>query len=396
MKKDINGTETINGIKTDQTPELPSTTPTADTFTFTSDDTNTQTKTIVVSKDSTSSSGTKYYAVIEGKDYEMTITNGTVNISRTPTNGGSNTGTALTLKDLVVTGDDIVTATLSGNSVVITKKTGETSGTALIAITGTINGTDYTKYVKVSIKNLASNTSKIGLYADINGDGDIDGIVFADLAVGKTNNSGSYTIPKLTSEFKEYEIVTISNKECLKAISSGIDRFYVTETSSRGGSTYWYSEAYTKMKNYASTTSTSFGSGKRNTENVIKQVLKGTYGELGVSDLWWVFGTWKWSTNLKNWWLEDGYEAILAHPEGDEQGSEWNKLLSDGWFVPSKGEVEAMVGEGGVSFSGYNEKKIWTSSQYSDCGAWGINGAFDTMERTNVRTPMKYRLVCTF
>ena len=383
-KTDSTGQEAIKGIKTNLTPDLTDTEPTKDTFTFTSDDTSTQTKTIILSKDSTLSNETKYYVVIDGKDYEITLINGMINISRTPTIGISNIGAILTLKVPIVTGDDILNVTLSGNSVIITKKPGAISGTAIITITGTINGTDYTKIAKLSIKSYASNDSKVGYYADVNGDGVIDGMIYADLAVGNTNTSGNngkgtglgveYSIPIVTTGLKSYEIETdLQNREYLKAVTSGIDRFYVVALQNFDSSYHtWYGNAKGKMNDYSSTTSIAFGQGKANTENMIKQAINDSdtveYGELVSTDIWYLFtgASDNWTSNMKSWWLSDGYNAIANHPSGDD-GHSWGTLLEDGWYVPSVEEFAAMKGELGNNTSSASlTNSVWTSSAWSN------------------------------
>ena len=260
MKEDTQGTETVNGIKTNLNPDLTSTAPSADTFTFTSDDTST--KTITISKDSTSSNGKKYYAVIEGKDYEMSITNGVVYVSRTPTTGGSGGATLTNVTATANPTTGVVNVSTSGNVVSITRDTNATSGSATITITGTIGETTYTKVAKVSIKSYASNTSKVGYYADVNGDGLIkledDGIIFADLAV-RTQHTGlsvSYDLAAVdTTTLKNYEesttnvtgdVAKFGEQKWIKAAgTTGKNRFYVMALKDIDTNYhYWYYNAY--------------------------------------------------------------------------------------------------------------------------------------------------------
>ena len=60
-------------------------------------------------------------------------------------------------------------------------------------------------------ENLVSKTeSQVGKYADIDGDGTVDGIIFADLLFGESGkweneNRGKYSIPTITTS-KEYYV----------------------------------------------------------------------------------------------------------------------------------------------------------------------------------------------
>ena len=398
MKEDTQGIETINGIKTDLNPDLTSTTPTIDTFTFLSDDTTT--KTITISKDSTSSNRKKYYAVVEGKDYEMEIENGTVNISRTPTHRDKNGGATLTNVTAIANPTDIVNVTANGNVVSISRNSNATSGSATITITGTINNTAYTKIAKVSIKSYVSNTSQIGKYVDVNGDGVIDGIIYGDKAVGNTNKSGKngngkalgleYSITKVTNGLKKYEIVLDSqNREYLKKASSGTDRFFVVALNNYGSDKHtWYSNASGKMKDYSRATSKYLGYGKKNTENMIKQAINENdnieYGELISTDIWYLFtgDADKWSVDMKNWWISDGYEAITNHPLGDGAGPTWGNLLEAGWYVPSIYELAAMKGELGSKASSIGLTWVlWSSSQCTNNAAYVTRYQVDENQR---------------
>ena len=82
--------------------------------------------------------------------------------------------------------------------------------------TGLNAGTTYT--LKVVVKDKAGKTTEkstqvtpsyIGCYADVDGNGSVDGIIYADLAIGGSgqwgNRDGAYTIPK-GSNFKTYTV----------------------------------------------------------------------------------------------------------------------------------------------------------------------------------------------
>jgi len=96
-------------------------------------------------------------------------------------------------------------------------------------------------------ETIPTTISYVGCYADIDADGTIDGIIFADQAVGTTGNSpwgtnddyGIYAVLQIESGLKEYEVTktyTSSNWGQHEVISpvegtSGTDRFYVMKLS---------------------------------------------------------------------------------------------------------------------------------------------------------------------
>ena len=378
-KIDTSGNEVINGIKT--TPATIDTAPTsstADTLTFVNTATLADTQTITVVKDSQANSSAKYYAVINGKDYEMTLSNGTINISRTATSGADNTGATLTLKSVTATPENIVDIALNGNVITLTKDENATSGTATITIVGTINGTDYTKYAKVSIKSYASNTSKVGYYADLNGDNQItleeDGIIFADLAVGasRTGLGQSYILNAVTSGLKQYEEseTTFSGTDAkfgeqkwIKAVdgTTGKNRFYVMALKDIDTNRhYWFFNAYSlinsatdKAQYYITKDGIGIDTnnkavGRKNTEAIMAKFKATSEGG--------------WGTAVTGKIYIDMLEVI---------GTKYNSSI--GWFVPSKQEWAAFAGflsGKGLTTSNYNSTfglsdRYCSSSQHS-------------------------------
>ena len=209
---------------------------------------------------------------------------------------------------------------------------------------------------------ISTTESYVGYYADLNGDGTPEGIIFADLLKGNTegkspwgNSNGAYTIPTITSA-KSYTISQekytkgkFGEKEIIKASGSGADRFYVmslTDLNVGGYSTYyWYNSAYGKMSDYSTYTSKDFGSGKENTRKMIEKWNLGTNGGYGAQndrDLW-------------------------KHIQ--DVAGEGKK-----WFIPSKAEWSAFGGELGITSSNYSSKGLnsWycSSSQSSTDCAW--------------------------
>ena len=133
-------------------------------------------------------------------------------------------------------------------------------------------------------------------YADIDGNGTPDGIIFADHLTGNTgdgewtNSDGEYSVPRISSnELKSY---TITNEAyngifgtkpvvAYDGTSTGSDRFYVlslTNLNSDDRNT-WYNSAYGNMNDYETYTSTDFGSGLDNTNKMISKWNNSGYGE---------------------------------------------------------------------------------------------------------------------
>ncbi|MBQ3306853.1 MAG: hypothetical protein IJG68_01515 [Bacilli bacterium] len=172
--------------------------------------------------------------------------------------------------------------------------------------------------------------SFVGYYADIEEDGIVDGIIYADLLAGKTTDGNSYTIPTI-SNAKEYHV---SQEEyngpfgthavLSPSSSTGAERFYImaltdADGTSSGETIYcWYSAAgrYGGSGVPESLTSSDFGSGRDNTENVLEAWLNEEYGSQNEHE-----------DNINDIWEEVQYKA------------------NDGWFVPSRQEWEAFIRE---------------------------------------------------
>ena len=105
---------------------------------------------------------------------------------------------------------------------------------------------------------ISKTSSYVGYYADIEGDGEVDGIIYADLAMGNTGTGGTgaytYTIPTVSAaNLKDYYIEEtgydegsgFGTKDVIAPIedSNGSDRFYVMALTDIGeGEKYcWYS-----------------------------------------------------------------------------------------------------------------------------------------------------------
>ena len=195
----------------------------------------------------------------------------------------------------------------------------------------------------------------VGYYADIEGDGTVDGIIYADLAIGNTgdgqweDSDGNYEIPKVESGLKDYYISKtdyegdFGTKDVLSPTGSGADRFYVMALSDIDANThYWYYNAYGNMSDYDTTTSGDFGTGRANTETMIAKWNDSGYEEQNDNDMWRLIQT----------------------------------EVANGWFVPSRGEWSAFAEELGITITNYSNFGLsawyWSSSQYNAGDAYYV------------------------
>lgn len=206
-----------------------------------------------------------------------------------------------------------------------------------------------------NIDQKASETeSYVGYYADVDGDGTVDGIIFADLLHGKTgqwgDSNGTYTIPTIEStKVKSYKISQEDYTDPLGGTSKilttsgdGNDRFYVMDLTNVGTSEYRLANSQ------MSGTITTFGSGKANTQTLRE-------------------------TNNLYFTLREPIES----------------KVNKGWFIPSKEEWSAFGEELGITRSNYSAKGLsreyWSSSQNDtdlSC-AWYADFDFACMEYMN-------------
>ena len=233
-------------------------------------------------------------------------------------------------------------------------------------------------------------------YADIDDNGTVDGIIFADLGIGVTgdgnwgNSWGDYDIPK-KSGFKEYYIKEETHRELKfgnvegKVIapvqgSKGVNRFYVMAIEDIDRNMYsWYISAKGKLDNYIDYLVDDFGKGEENTKVMLAEWKKGENGKYGVqneSDLW----------------------KKIDEYKSDGQ-SQWNK-----WFVPSKTEWAAFGGEVleklNITTSNYQNYGFgifyWSSSQKSPEYAYYADFHGGHMLNNNLNYRKYVRLAVTF
>ena len=284
--------------------------------------------------------------------------------------------------------------------------------------------------IKQEIKetHIAKSTEKtlsyVGYYADIDNDGDVDGIIYADMVVGNTksgrwnNNSWSgynvTTIADVTT-VKDYVVSTriyegqtvagkynykpkedaegFGEKEVLVPAtnSSGTkDRFYVMAledfTNNSKNTFYWYYNAYSKqsLDRPVATTAIDFDEGKQKTIDMINDWNKNTtkYGEQTIAssgkdyiDLWGA--------------IQDGQYNIVSTASDSKK-----------WFIPSKSEWSAFGEELGITSSNYVNKGLsdwyWSSSQYNTNDAYDAYFGYGCILNRNVFKNGYVRLSTTF
>ena len=222
---------------------------------------------------------------------------------------------------------------------------------------------DLTKKTSISKDE---NENFVGYYADIDADGTVDGIIFADLLVGSirenqehgTNGNGTYTIQTVSeNNLRDYYIIKedyhgpFGTKNVLSPKGNGSDRFYVMSLEDLSTTTYetfsFYNTAYNSghgtMLDYSTTTASSFGSGITNTINMMERWNNKRYGEQNERDIW---------GNI-------------------------SEQVNMGWFVPSREELAAFYNELEIIYSSNNNVSksynYWSSSQYDQYGIWLCN-----------------------
>ena len=226
---------------------------------------------------------------------------------------------------------------------------------------------------------IPESTSYVGKYADVDGDGTVDGIIYADLAVGGSgtwnpsedsscDSYGEYTIPKVTSGLKKYKARKTGYRDDFGIAdvvvqvegTTGTSRFYVMALEDVDSSEHtWYGNAYGNMDDYSTATSTSFGSGKQNTKNMIAKWNSSAYGSQNSDDMW---------------RLSTVQSKIKEEPA---------------WYVPSRSEWAAFGGQLGITRLNYSDKGLnnwyWSSSQRNQGYVWitDINGGYVYYNKVN-------------
>lgn len=279
--------------------------------------------------------------------------------------------------------------------------------------------------IKQEIKetHIAKSTEKtesyVGYYADIDNDGDVDGIIYADMVVGNTksgrwNNDtegwSDYNITKIenTTTVKDYVVSTktytgqttagkykandgFGEKEVLVPAtnSSGTkDRFYVMTledfTNNSKNRFYWYYNAGGKLDRTIESSAIDFGEGKQKTIDMINDWNNNTtkYGEQTTAssgkdyiDLWGA--------------IQDGQYNIVSTASDSKK-----------WFIPSKSEWSAFGEELGITQDNYANKglSVWycSSSQGGTDFAYRAHFGNGYITGSNVGNYGYVRLSATF
>ena len=237
---------------------------------------------------------------------------------------------------------------------------------------------------------VSTKESQVGKYADIDGDGTVDGIIFADLAVGGNgiwndydvtdswaNTNGTYVIPTVSST-KDYYVSqeSYTNKlggtaEVLTPIGTGENRFYIMSLNNLSRTYDWYNAARGNMNDYATATSQEFGKGKDNTATMISKWEAKAYGEQNAC-----------ANHHKDIWGQIKTQA------------------NNGWFVPSRQEWAAFAGQLGITKSNYSSKGLsgwyWSSSQCNSTHAYLMNLDYGYVSNDYVGNSGYVRLAATF
>ena len=234
-------------------------------------------------------------------------------------------------------------------------------------------------------------------YADINDDGTVDGVIFADLAVGGSgewgsNGWGTYTIPKeenLKSYYIKKENYTDDSfKKSGKVIAPmketrGKERFYVMALDDiTPGTRYsWYDAAFEnggKLEGpFIGTSENDFAAagveptGKLNTEKMIKSWNSSQYGAQNDN-----------GTYLDMW-------GVIQDK------------VAEGWFVPSKSEWAAFGAAFGITSSNYSktyglDRYYWSSSQGTTYSVYSECFSDDTIHYAGETSYRYVRLATTF
>ena len=238
---------------------------------------------------------------------------------------------------------------------------------------------------------MSTNTPYLRNYADMDGDGTADGIIFADLAVGGTGSwgiDGQYINYSYAAEtgLKEYYVEEESYKDTRfgnvegkliapKKGTNGKDRFYIMalEDINPGTRYCWYYDATGRLDKTIEYSVNDFGKGKENTEYVMKK-----------------WNNEDWGTQNINPYMDDIWGAIQTE-------------VSKGWFVPSKtewavfGNFTTGLGITTSNYSNYGlQKDYWSSSQFNAYSAYYAGFLLGYVFNNNVSNYAYLRLCATF
>ena len=181
----------------------------------------------------------------------LSATSGTINYPNSTTfTVSGNTGTL----SVSSSNTSVATVSISGSTVTV-KSVGAGSATITVKSAASTNYNEKTATYTVTVKNPTFTAdSGVGYYADTDGDGTPDGIIFEDFKKGGNGSWGgtSYTI-SIKTDLKEYYISKESytgnfgTNSVLSARETGNDRFYVMALEDVDNNTYGYWDAQNKV-----------------------------------------------------------------------------------------------------------------------------------------------------
>ena len=236
-----------------------------------------------------------------------------------------------------------------GTSVMITNKNTDNAKNKNDSLWNVVDGnsnSDDNVSTDYKVGDIVSKTeSQVGKYADIDGDGIVDGIIFADLMIGGSgiwnpNNyswgtdTGAYSIPTISStkdycvSQKNYTDKLGGTADVLTPTGNGNNRFYIMALNDIGSLTWYVAAKDDGISDYNTVTSENFGSGRQNTLNMIDKWNNEEYGEQNANQF---------------------YPDI------------WGKIqdeVNKGWFVPSRAEWAAFGSMLNVTETNCTEKGL--------------------------------------
>lgn len=236
-------------------------------------------------------------------------------------------------------------------------------------------------------KLISNETSFVGSYADINGDGTIDGIIYIDLLAQEglterwktTDGNFKITSEVTTSNVKDYVIsqekvvdsrFDNTERDVIKLadFQTGTeDRFYVMGLSlikdGTNNKLLWYKNAYNNMTDYATIApdTINIGTGRKNTAMIKEKCTlqkgdSGYYGAVNSRDLW----------------------AYL--PTEPKAGANLEESLKDKepyrWFLASRAEWSAFGYNLGITVDNYADYHLYATANYWTSTIKSENSAF--------------------
>ena len=212
----------------------------------------------------------------------------------------------------------VATVSVSGNTVTV-KSVGAGSATITVKSASNTNYNEKTATYTVTVKKPTfTGYSGVGYYADTDGDGTPDGVIFEDFKNGGSGtwgkgSNGSYTISTVSSTKSYYISQTnyegpFGTKDVLAATGSGNARFYVMALSDYNNSaTYNYSDAI-KIKS---------GEWRVPTRNewaaFAGQLVIYAYYEYGLEETYWSSSVWSpFGSTLSVYCIRFSYSDIVT------------------------------------------------------------------------------------